>query len=39
MAFNGYCLVLVQSDKKAGEIRLKASSETLKDAEVILKSK
>lgn len=38
MAFNGYCLVLVQSDKKAGEIRLKASSETLKDAEVILKS-
>ena len=39
MAFNGYCLVLVQSDKKAGEIRLKASSETLKDAEVILKAK
>lgn len=38
MAFNGYCLVLVQSDKQAGEIRLKASSETLKDAEVILKS-
>lgn len=38
MAFNGYCLVLVQSDKTAGEIRLKASSGTLKDAEVILKS-
>jgi beta-galactosidase len=38
MAFNGYCLVLVQTDKQAGEIRLKASSETLKDAEIILKS-
>ncbi|MGA2406382.1 MAG: beta-galactosidase GalA [Bacteroidales bacterium] len=38
MAFNGYCLVLVQTNKQAGEIRLKASSETLKDAEVILKS-
>jgi len=37
-AFNGYCLVLVQTDKQAGEIRLKASSEKLKDAEVILKS-
>jgi beta-galactosidase len=38
MAFNGYCLVLVQCDKRAGEIRLKASSETLKDAEIIIKS-
>jgi beta-galactosidase len=38
MAFNGYCLVLVQSNKKAGEIRLKASSETLKDVEIIIKS-
>ncbi|MGZ8554580.1 MAG: DUF4982 domain-containing protein, partial [Chitinophagaceae bacterium] len=37
-AFNGYCLVLVQTERKSGEIRLKASSETLKDAEVILKS-
>ena len=37
MAFNGYCLVLVQSDKQAGEIRLKASSENLKGAEVVIK--
>jgi beta-galactosidase len=37
MAFNGYCLVLVQSNKQAGEIRLKASSETLKGDEVVLK--
>jgi beta-galactosidase len=36
-AFNGYCLVLVQSDKQAGEIRLKASSEMLQKAEVIIK--
>jgi len=38
MAFNGYCLVLVQTNKQAGEIRLKASSETLKGSEVILKA-
>jgi beta-galactosidase len=37
-AFNGYCLVLVQSNRTAGEIRLIASSDTLKDAEVILKA-
>jgi len=37
MAFNGYCLVLVQSDKTAGEIRLKASSETLTGNDVVLK--
>jgi beta-galactosidase len=37
-AFNGFCLVMIQADKTAGEIRLKASSETLKSAEVILKS-
>jgi beta-galactosidase len=37
-AFNGFCLVLIQTDKTAGEIRLKASSETIKSAEVILKS-
>jgi len=37
MAFNGYCLILVQSAKTAGEIRLKASSETLKDKEIIIK--
>ena len=39
MAFNGYCLVLVQTDKIAGDIRIKATSGTLKDAEIILKSK
>jgi len=37
MAFNGYCLVLVQSDKIAGEIRLRASSETLTGHDVVLK--
>jgi beta-galactosidase len=37
MAFNGYCLVLVQSTKQAGEIKLKASSDTLKEARVIIK--
>jgi beta-galactosidase len=37
-AFNGFCLVLIQTDKTAGEIRLKATSDQLKDAEVILKS-
>ncbi|MFZ0452594.1 MAG: beta-galactosidase GalA, partial [Ignavibacteriaceae bacterium] len=36
MAFNGYCLVLVQSDKQTGEIRLKASSEKLKSNEVVI---
>lgn len=38
MAFNGYCLVLVQSEKQAGEIRLKATSENLNDAEVVIKA-
>ena len=38
-AFNGYCLVLVQSDKKAGEIRLKASSDTLESNEILIKIK
>jgi len=37
MAFNGYCLVLIQSDNQSGEIRLKAVSENLKGAEVIIK--
>ena len=37
-AFNGYCLVLVQTDKIAGEIRIKATSGTLKGTEIILKS-
>ena len=38
MAFNGYSLVLVQSDKQAGEIRLKAASENIKSAEMVIKS-
>lgn len=38
-AFNGYCLVLVQSDKQTGEIRLKASSGTLKSDEIRIESK
>ncbi len=38
-AFNGYCMILIQSDKTAGEIRLKASSETLSGNEVDLKVK
>jgi len=38
MAFNGYCLVLVQPDKTVGEIRLKASSEKLKGQEISIKS-
>jgi beta-galactosidase len=38
MAFNGYCLVLVQSTRHSGIIKLKATSETLKEAEVILKA-
>jgi beta-galactosidase len=38
MAFNGYCLVLVQSDKSTGEIRLKAVSENLKGEEIIIKT-
>jgi len=36
-AFNGYCQVLVQSGKAAGEIRLKAISETLAGSTVIIK--
>ena len=36
MAFNGYCMVLVQAGKQAGEVRLKALSEDLKNAELIL---
>ena len=36
-AFNGYCLVLIQSNKQAGEIKLKASSEKLKNSEIVIK--
>jgi len=38
IAFNGYCLVLVQTEKHAGEIRLNAVSENLKGAEVNIKA-
>jgi beta-galactosidase len=38
LAFNGYCLVLVQANKETGVIRLKATSDQLKDADIILKS-
>lgn len=38
-AFNGYCLVLVQTEKQAGEIKLKASCEGLNGTEIILISK
>ncbi|MBN1768026.1 MAG: DUF4982 domain-containing protein [Prolixibacteraceae bacterium] len=37
MAFNGYCMVLVQSTKQVGEIRLKALSENLKATEIRIK--
>jgi beta-galactosidase len=38
MAFNGYCLVLVQSTGQAGEIRLTGTSENLKGNKVVLKA-
>ena len=38
MAFNGYCLVLVQSNGQAGEIKLKSSSGNLDGAEVVIKA-
>ncbi len=39
MAFNGYGMVLVQADKTAGMIRLKAVSEGLKGSEVVVNVK
>jgi beta-galactosidase len=38
MAFNGYCMVLVQADKQAGEIKLKAVSDGLKGSGITLKA-
>ncbi len=38
MAFNGYCLVLVQANNHTGKIKLKATSEVLKGEEIIIKS-
>ena len=37
-AFNGYCQVLVQTEKKEGEIRLEAISEELKSDVVLIKT-
>lgn len=37
MAFNGYCMVLVQADNQAGEIKVRAVSDKLKGSEVIVK--
>jgi beta-galactosidase len=37
-AFNGYCIVLVQSEKEVGEIRLNASSDSLKGTVMIIKN-
>ncbi|MDR7209857.1 beta-galactosidase GalA [Flavobacterium piscis] len=38
MAFNGYCMVLVQSDKQVGKIKIKALSDNLKGTEVVIKT-
>jgi len=38
MAFNGYCLVLVQAEKTAGEIRIKILSNDLRGTEVVIKT-
>ena len=38
MAFNGYCLVLIQTNKQAGVIKFKATSETLEGDIVLIKT-
>jgi beta-galactosidase len=38
-AFNGFCLVLIQTDRTAGEIRVTASSETLVSDDIIILTK
>jgi beta-galactosidase len=38
MAFNGYCLLLVQTNKTPGEIRIKASSAVIEGNEVVIKA-
>jgi beta-galactosidase len=38
MAFNGYCLVLVQSDRQAGQIKLTATSDALVGSEINIKT-
>jgi beta-galactosidase len=37
-AFNGYCLVLVQTEKQAGVIKLNATSQSLKNTQLIIQS-
>ena len=37
-AFNGLCLAILQSNTKTGSITLKATSESLKSAEIIIKT-
>ena len=37
-AFNGLCLAVIQSTRKAGEIHIKATSEGLKDATLTIKT-
>ena len=39
MAFNGYCMVLVQSDEKSGNIKIKASSDALKSTVISIIAK
>lgn len=39
MAFNGYCMVLVQAGKTPGDIHLRGSSGQLQDADIIIKSR
>lgn len=39
MAFNGYCMLLVQSSKNPGIIKIKAVSDKLKSAEITIQSK
>jgi beta-galactosidase len=38
-AWKGRCLVIVKSEKKAGEIVLKAKSEGLPDSQIVIQSK
>jgi beta-galactosidase len=37
-AFNGYCVVLFQTGKTTGDTRLKATSGTHKETEIVLRS-
>ncbi len=39
MAFNGFCQVLIQSDKQVGQIRLKVTSQSLESSEIFIVTK